>query len=388
MAVFPAADASTKSGLSALASALEKSADPLVRQDLLDGVLDAYRGRKNVEPPTGWSTVAAALLMDADPAVRLKTLLLSLVYSDAKAGEQLVRFMSDSAVPAPIRETALQALVEARVPGLPPRILALLDDNNLRRPALRALSAFQDPAIPTALIKRYASLHPDEREDAITALASRPSYAEALLEAVGKGVIAPREINATIARQIQALNQPKITELLAKVWGSSRPTSKDKVALMLKYKSVLNPTLMKTADASRGRSVFNLNCMSCHKLFDQGGNVGPELTGSDRANFDYILENVLDPSATVGRDFRLVIVSTTDGRLITGILRDNGEKTITVQTSNERIALPREEIDGFKESSESMMPEGLLEKLSDDEIRDLHAYLSSKAQIPPSDTEK
>ena len=71
-----------------------------------------------------------------------------------------------------------------------------------------------------------------------------------------------------------------------------------------------------------GRAVFNRACLSCHRMFGAGGDVGPELTGSDRANPDYILENVLDPSAAVNRDYTMSNVATTDGRLLSGIIRD------------------------------------------------------------------
>ena len=119
-----------------------------------------------------------------------------------------------------------------------------------------------------------------------------------------------------------------------------------------------------SADPSRGRAVFNRTCFSCHKLFDSGGDVGPELTGSDRANADYILENVLDPSAIVSRDFTLTSIATADGRLISGIIREQTDASLVIQTANERVVVPREDVEAIKSSHTSMMPEGLLDPLS------------------------
>src|SRR5581483_8942774 len=119
-----------------------------------------------------------------------------------------------------------------------------------------------------------------------------------------------------------------------------------------------------------------------HRMFDAGGDVGPELTGSDRANLDYILENVLDPAASVGRDYRLTTLATRDGRLISGIVRETTDATLTIQTVNERIVLDRGVVEEAKETPDSMMPEGLFDKLSDDEVRDLVAYLAAPAQVP------
>ena len=116
-----------------------------------------------------------------------------------------------------------------------------------------------------------------------------------------------------------------------------------------------------------------------------GGDVGPELTGSDRANADYILENVLDPSAIVSRDFTLTSIATADGRLISGIIREQTDASLVIQTANERVVVPREDVEAIKSSHTSMMPEGLLDPLSPGEIRDLFAYLASSKQVsaPP-----
>ena len=131
-----------------------------------------------------------------------------------------------------------------------------------------------------------------------------------------------------------------INEQLEKVWGKVQPTSKTKAALLAKYKSLLASAPDQPADLSRGRAVFNRTCLACHKLYDSGGDVGPDLTGSDRANADYILENVLDPSAAVSRDYTLTNLAMTDGRLIAGIIREQNDASLVIQTANERIVVP------------------------------------------------
>jgi putative heme-binding domain-containing protein len=164
---------------------------------------------------------------------------------------------------------------------------------------------------------------------------------------------------------------------LEAVWGKIQPTSQAKAALVAKYKAMLAPGQGPAADLARGRSVFGRTCLACHKLYDSGGDVGPDLTGSDRANPDYILENVLDPSAAVSRDYTLTTVATADGRLISGIIREQTDASLLVQTANERIRLAREDVESIKPSTSSMMPEGLLDPLSPQEIRDLFTYLAS-----------
>ena len=202
------------------------------------------------------------------------------------------------------------------------------------------------------------------------------------MEAIERGRIPRRDLSVSVARQLLAFADPRIRPRLEAVWGKVQPTSKTKAALVGKYKSVLASTQDPPADPARGRAVFNRTCLSCHKLFDAGGDVGPELTGSDRANPDYILENVLDPSAAVSRDYTVTSVATTDGRLVSGIIREQTPTSLVIQTANERVVLPRDDVEAIKPSTTSMMPEGLLEPLSTREVRDLFAYLASTKQLP------
>jgi putative heme-binding domain-containing protein len=145
---------------------------------------------------------------------------------------------------------------------------------------------------------------------------------------------------------------------------------------------LLTPSYLAAADASHGRALFAKSCATCHVLFDDGRKIGPDLTGSQRANLDYVLENLLDPSAVVAREYRVSIVQTTGGRVITGMVLEEAAQTITVQTPNERLIVPRSEIDEQVQSPLSMMPEGLLQTLSETDIRDLVAYLASPQQVP------
>ena len=128
--------------------------------------------------------------------------------------------------------------------------------------------------------------------------------------------------------------------------------------------------------------ISRLSCQQCHTLFDSGGKVGPDLTGSNRADLDYILLNIVDPNAVIPNDYRASNIETKDGRSITGIVTKQDDKTVTVVTANETLVMPRNEIASQKFSELSMMPEGLLQPLSDQEVRDLIYYLSRPGQVP------
>jgi len=290
----------------------------------------------------------------------------------------------DRARPIDNRRRALASLAERRTPGLAADLLALLDEHgsDLRGQAIRALAGYADAAIPEAILTHYARLSAPEREDAVGTLITRREWASALLEAVRARTVSKLDLTPAVVRQIQAFNDAKLTAALDALHADVTSTAGNKNALIAKYKGLLASNEHSPADAGRGRAVFSRLCQQCHRMFDAGGDVGPDLTGSDRANADYILENVLDPSATVGRDFTVSTIATTDGRLISGILREQSPASVTIQTTTERIVIPREDIEQYKPSNVSMMPEGQLERLTPEEIRDLFSYLASKQQVP------
>jgi putative heme-binding domain-containing protein len=379
-----AVTADPAAGLSALLPVLERSPDDL-RRDLLAGILEALRGRKQVPRPEGWPAAFAKLLTTREPDVLEQALLLALDMGEPKAIAALRLVVVDKDSPLGIRSRALTAMVERHVPDLTRELHALLDDRSLHGPAIRALAAYDDPTTPRTLLSRYAMLSESERDDAIATLSARPAWALELLDAVASKAVPRSDLNATIARQLLALGDPRVRDRLEAVWGSVRPTSNEKSSLIAKYKEILASDQQPPADPGRGRLVFNRTCLQCHRLFDAGGDVGPDLTGSDRANPDYILENVLDPSAAVAREYTLTNVATNDGRLVSGIIREQNDQSLTIQTANEQVILPREDIEALKPSTVSMMPEGQLERLTPREIRDLFAYLAASQQVPMRD---
>jgi putative heme-binding domain-containing protein len=221
-----------------------------------------------------------------------------------------------------------------------------------------------------------------EKQDAINTLASRPSYALALLTAIERKQVPRADVSAFTARQLKDLRDRRVTEKLDKVWGQIRQTSAEKKNLITKYKALLTPQVLAGANLSQGRAVFNRTCYQCHTLFGAGNKVGPDLTGSNRSDLHYVLENLIDPSAAIADDYRLTNILTTDGRLIAGIIVEETARAVTVQTATERLVLAKSDIEERRRLPISMMPEGQIEQLSFAELRDLVGYLASKEQVP------
>jgi putative heme-binding domain-containing protein len=161
-----------------------------------------------------------------------------------------------------------------------------------------------------------------------------------------------------------------------------RESAADKEKEIKRYKAIYQAGGSQPGDASRGRAVFAKACQQCHVLFDAGGKVGPDLTGSNRGDLDYILQNIVDPNAVIPNDYRAWNLETKDGRSLTGLLKQQDERAVTLVTANETVVLPRKEIESLRESQLSMMPEGLLQTFNDQEVRDLIYYLRGPGQAP------
>ena len=204
----------------------------------------------------------------------------------------------------------------------------------------------------------------------------------ALLEAVAKNAVPRTDVSAFAARQIHALNDKVVSERLQQVWGDVRNTAPKKQEQIARTKAMLTPNTMARADLSKGRLLFSKMCQQCHILYGQGGKIGPDLTGSNRANLDYLLGKIVDPSAEVSKEFRMSIVTTTQGQVLTGMIVERTGNRLTLQTATQRLVLAREDVEEVRESQQSMMPDGQLDTLSRDQIRDLIGYLASKAQVP------
>ena len=248
--------------------------------------------------------------------------------------------------------------------------------------ALRGLAVCADAATPKRVLDVYADFSPDEKQDAIATLAARKEYAAALLDAVAAKKVPRADVSAFSARQMVALGDDRITRQLREVWGDVRESTIVKQLQIARYKKMVTASALVGADSAAGRVLFGKMCGQCHTLYGVGAKIGPDLTGSNRSNVDYLLAKIIDPSAQVSKDFRMSIVTTTAGRVITGMILERTEAPLTLQTATERITLAKEDVEIVRDSPQSMMPEGQLDPLTRDQIRDLFAYLTSKSQAP------
>ena len=350
--------------------------------DILSGLLVGFQGRRSAPKPMLWDTVVAKVNHGGDETVQRATRDLSVLFGDGRALNEVRAIALDGNADLPTRRAALQTLIESRAPDLRTICEKVIGTRELATTAARGLATFDDPGVGRLLVERFGGIWEHDRPDLISVLVSRPSFAKALLDAVAAGGIPRQSISAFHARQIRSLNDPVITQRLGQLWGEIRETDAARREMIARLKTQLSSVALGKTDQSAGRALFQQMCATCHRLYGEGGQLGPDLTGSARDNLTYLLENIVDPNAIIPVDAHVSVITLKDGRVLTGLIGATTESTVTVRGLTETRNVERREIARMEELAQSLMPEGLLDALDEKQVRDLMAYLMSRQQVP------
>ncbi len=370
----------SKIGTDSLSALLEgaRLQDSAWHNDILDGISAALQGQRAAEPPGRWSQAAEVFAASPDPAVRKKFREIGNRFADPIALAATRQVVLDPAAPAADRQQALRSLIDARSQDLQGLSIRVLSDPDLTPVAAAALALDADPSIATRILNQYPVTAVIDQPALLGTLLSRPEWASMVLDAITAGKFPRQDMSAFHARQIRQFNNAPLTAKLTTIWGDVRESSAEKKQRIDRWKTSLIPDKLKLADLSRGHTLFTNRCGACHHLNGEGGRIGPELTGSNRDNLDYLLQNIGDPSSVVAKDWQLTTVTMKDGRTLAGFIRGETDRVLTLQTLTESISLPPGDITHRNTAAVSLMPDGLLDSLNESEIRDLIAYLMKK----------
>jgi putative heme-binding domain-containing protein len=219
------------------------------------------------------------------------------------------------------------------------------------------------------------------RSVAQTLLASRKAWAFELLRAVDAGKIAPALVPADALRKVLLHDDKQLAVLVKKHWGDVGGATTEQMRQRIEQLGKLIRT--GSGNPYPGRKLYMENCGKCHTLFGEGGQVGPDLTPYQRGDLERLLVNVVNPSAEIREGFEAYIVETKSGRVVTGFLADQDNRVVVLRgVDGQNLVIPRTEIEEMRKSDKSVMPEETLKGLTDQQVRDLFAYLRSSQPLP------
>lgn len=360
-----------------LVKAIGKTSDQAVQKGLLRGMVRGLEGRRSVVKPEGWAAISEQLSKGSSGEIRSMVQQLNQVFGDEAAATRALAQLEDAKLPAEQRRTLLTTLVTQQNAELKRILPSLLDDSALRIPAIRAYGSMEVPDAPKLIFARYSDWDDASKRAAIETLAMRKSYAEALLAALKGKQIPKEDIPAHVARPLASLLGDPFTE----VFGDLDELSKDKAKLMERYTNLLTADNLNKADASKGRLVFAASCSACHQLYGEGGELGPDLTGSNRADLSYILLNMIEPSADIPEAYQLVTLHTKNGQVLGGTLAQEDDQRVVLKMVGQTTTVLKGDIVKREVSPLSMMPEGLLPSLQDEQVLNLVKYLKTTKQV-------
>lgn len=353
--------------------AIDEASQPL---SMLEGLRAGLEGRSDINVPDKWPPLANRL--SKNPKTKDLALSISQQFGDSEAANRYLAVLMDSSKPVEDRNKAIKALAQRQWPELEPNLPGLWEQEGVRVEAIRALAAYDNYGLGLELMKRYQTYSANEKLEVLQAMASRSSYGGILTKALKNGDLSKKEIPAYVARQLRRV----VGNGFVEIWGPIDDLGIDKDQEMKKYKAILTESAMASANVSNGKSIFQASCGACHQLFGQGGILGPDLTGSNRQNLDYILYNMLDPSGDIQDDYKMVVITTRDGRTYAGNIAQENDRQVTMRVvGTELVVINKSAIQSRETSPSSMMPEGLLQTLEDQEVIDLVAYLRVQEDI-------
>jgi putative heme-binding domain-containing protein len=344
-------------------------------QIMLKGFEEAFTGRSIAALPPellaeiaklGGGSLAFAVRQGKDDAVAKA---LAVVQNKKAAAEE--------------RLELIDILGEAKQPKSVPVLLGLLATKEIEaihKAALTALSAYKDESIGAEVVKRYPAYEGELRETAETLLLSRREWSRQWLAAVDEGAIPTKAIPRHAVRQMLLHNDDAIAKLVRKHWGDLKGATSAEMQKEIDRQLVVVGA--GGGDPLPGKKLFMARCGVCHQLHAQGGTVGPDLTPFKRDDAANLMLHIVNPSAEIREGFESQVVITDSGRTLTGIVVEKDTRVVVLRTADgQKVVLPVDEVETLRAAGASLMPEGALHGLSDQEVRDLFAYLRSNQPL-------
>lgn len=358
---------------------LPAGADPLAIA-ALDGLIEGQKG-KGVSPGPKASEVLARLNSSGNKEVVSRSQQLGSIWGDAAAIQASFKVIEDAGRTPEERAAAIQSVRSQKIPAVVRGLTRVVTKDN-PEPVLNAaiLALSEQGADDTAevLLNGWKNFKPSTRRAAAEALASRGKWAQRLISAVESKSIAAGEIPITVVRGLLTSKDDSVRNRATTVIGKFRESSPDKAKLIAEKKQMV---LTGPVDLAKGHEIAQRTCFTCHKLYGEGAEIGPDLTGVGRSSLDALLNNVIDPNQIIGAGYENVEVETKDGRTVAGRMVENTDARVKILSLGPREeVIARKDIESIRVSEMSVMPEGL-EQMADEDFRNLIWFILN----PPQD---
>jgi putative heme-binding domain-containing protein len=336
---------------------------------LMKGFEDAYRGRELAGLPDE--------LLQAMAASGKAPLILRVRQGDPVAIKESLALIANKKADATERLNQLRVFGEVRHPAAPASLLAIADSTEaapLRKAALISLMTYGQPEVGAQAVTIVEKSAGEIRLAALALLASRAEWSQQLLLAVKSGRVGANTVPRDMVERMRQHEPKQVQSLLAELYPVKPAAGvTDFTAKIADVEAKLKAG---TGNPYAGEPIFMEKCSACHKLFFKGGRIGPELTAYQRDNLGTMLISVVNPNAEIREGFQYFSVTTNDGRSLSGFLVERDAQILVLRgLEGEDITVRQADVRLLTPMGRSLMPEGLLDGLEPQQLRDLFAYL-------------
>ncbi len=241
----------------------------------------------------------------------------------------------------------------------------------IQQAAVASLGRVNDTTVPNLLLAGWKGHSPAIRGAVLDALLSRREWTGALLAALESGRVSPAEIDAARRERLVRRRDPALRAKAEALFAHQAPARQ---AVIASYR----PALRMKGDPAAGAAVFKKLCITCHRLGNEGVEVGPDLASLNDKSPESLLSAILEPNRALESKYAAFTVATVDGRVLNGLIASESATSVTLrrQEGKDEVLL-RSDIDEMTASGQSLMPEGLEKDLTPRDLADLIAYIAT-----------
>ena len=345
-------------------------------KQLLVGVEQAFQGRSLADVPEELAKAIAAT-GGASLALRVRQ-------GDREAIAEAMKVIRDPKADVTKRMQNIELLSQLGDEQLLPSLLALASSEpvqKVRAAAISGLGNYDSDEIPRSLLSQMSKMNDELRSVVVEVMATRSKWTRLLLSQVSDGTIDKDKIAMPSVRRMMLLSDPQVERQVTSIWGTVRGATTEQ---MQQAMSRIRQALAEgSGNPYNGRDMFGQTCAKCHRLFNKGDDIGPDLTAYKRDDLGSMLLNIVNPSLSIREGYETNVIYTVDGRVLSGLVVDKDNQVVTLRSADGRTnVIAADDVDEMRAVATSIMPEGIFGELTDQQLRDLFAYLRATQPLP------
>jgi len=366
----------TQQELQILTWLFEQAPDEASTAQLMAGFEQSFEGRSLATLPTP--------LLEQIRAAGGGSLSLRVRLGDPKSTQTAIVKIMDVNTTATERLDLIAVLGQVQAASAKQPLLNILSSDAakaIKQAVLNSLQGYESADVALKTIEAYHTFSADSKLTAQSLLSSRPQWTLQLLDQVTQKKIPKASIGRDTILKMLLHDDSVVREKVQNTFGEQANATSEQ--LQTRITSLVQVISEAAGNPYDGKPLFLQHCGKCHKLFTDGGNIGPDLTSFKRDDLQNMLLNIANPSISIRKGFENYAILTLDGRVLTGFIDDQDSRVVVLQgPDGQRTVVNRQHIDEMHAIARSIMPEGILKMLSPQQIRDLFAYLRSSQPLP------